>query len=491
MNPYRKRQLVEAVKKNVGWAYKDLPWFTAETVTEAERRRQELLDRLSGALSYSFNGTKPHLGPLSLGCQLCGTAAGIFHFINRQCNRSCFFCPQDRLQNLDLRPWTDNLWFEDDRDFVHYLNTFKIKGIGFTGGEPLLSLQKMISRMKAVRLNCSSEIHLRIYTNGDLLDQDALQQLQAVGLNEIRVNICARGYNLTPVKRARGYVPVVTVEIPVIPEDIGAVKKAMVEMETLGIDHLNLIQLEVSRDNYRSLNLSKYHVSHRPELLPVFESELCSLELMLFHHERNLRMPVSYCGFPYRFEVTNAQRSRRYNQHGLQGWEEVTEAGFIRTLVLDGNGGEIDQVLQFFGDRTEAARGWWCNQAKTELRFHRSLLPRILSLCSGAKIQYHNQVLTAYTETGPMWRRDLVAEVQLSRAALLCWQRLYLDGWRMKAAFHALAQEYPMTTTISAMMLADEMRLLKQIGPWETLGISYPETPLFDLSGAMADTTAA
>jgi len=483
MNPYRQRQIVEAAKADIGWAYDELPWLSAEAAEPAERLRRELLDKLSGALSYSFNGTKPHLGPLSPGCRLCGTPGSIFHFINRACTRQCYFCPQDRSRNRDLPPLTDGMWFEEDGNFVRYVKAFEITGIGFSGGEPLMSPGRLISRMKAVRLDRGKDMHLWMYTNGDLLDHDVLRRLQSAGLNEIRFNISARDYDMTPIRLARSHIPTVTVEIPTIPEDIALVKKAMLEMETFGVDHLNLIQLEVSEDNYRSLNLSQYHVSHRIELLPVLESELCSLELMLFRQESRLRLPVHYCGFPYRFEVTNAQRAKRYNRQGLKEWEDVTEAGFIRTLVLTGSGGEIEQAIQHFGNATESAKQWWCNAEKTELWFHRDLLPCIQSMDSGVKILYHNQVPEAYTESGLKCRRDRVAEFMLSHAALVCWHRLYLEGWGTKEAFRSLAQEYPMTTAHASLKLADEIRLLKQIGAWEALGIRYPEILRLDPLG--------
>ena len=478
MNSQKRKELVEAAKFEAGWAYGELPWFSPEEARKAEQRRQKLLSKLSGTLSYSFNGTKPHLGPLSLGCRLCGTPEAVYHFINRACTRTCYFCPEDRTKNPDLLPWTDGLWFEKDKDFVYFLATFRIKRVGFTGGEPLLALDRLLSRMKAINERFGGEIYQWLNTNGDLADDDLLGRLREAGLNEIKFNISAQGYDMAPVRRARDFIPVVTVEIPAIPDDVETVKSAMLDMNALGVDYLNLIQLEVSRDNYRALGLERYHVGHRPVLLPVFESELCALELMVYRQERRLRLPVSYCGFPYRFEVTNAQRSKRYNRFDLKGWEEVTEAGFIRTLLTREAVGEVERALKRKRKGAESAALWGCDDGKTELRFHPKLLADVLTACSSVVIRYHERTLTACTTVGLEWKRSLLMETGLSRAAVECWREIYIERRSAQTVFRDFVNRYPIGPGRPATMMADEMSLVRRLGAWELLEIAYPE-PLF------------
>jgi pyruvate formate-lyase activating enzyme-like uncharacterized protein len=62
----------------------------------------------------------------------------------------------------------------------------------------LLEQDKLISRMKMVRRECGGNLNFRLYTNGDLLDAAILQELFQARLNEIRFNISARDYDLTP-----------------------------------------------------------------------------------------------------------------------------------------------------------------------------------------------------------------------------------------------------------------------------------------------------
>jgi uncharacterized protein len=475
MNPYRQKWFIETAKAETGWVYNELPWFTVSQAKQANKIRQKLLQQFGNELQYSSNNTKPHLGPLSPGCQLCGTEAGIFHFLNSVCTRACFFCPQDRKSPEEHSPTTDFTSYDSDEDFIHFLKTFSIKGIGITGGEPLLVLDKLCVLMKAIRKHCGEHIHLRLYTNGDLAGPDVLRILQTAGLDEIRINVSARNYDLTPVRIAKSYIPVVTVEIPAIPEDFEIVKTLLLEMENIGVDYLNLIQLEISKDNFRSIGLHQYHVSHRQFMLPVFESEICALKLMLFKQAKHLRLPISYCGFPYRFEVTNMLRAKRYNQFGLKRWEEITEAGFIRSFNLKKDLKKIAQVLNLFENTLEATGLWWCNTTKTDLRFHHQLLPFIWQVFPDVTIQYYDQAMTKCTKDEFTLSRHLLAEASLSQAATRCWQQIYCEHHNEKEALQAFVRDYPVSQSQPLTYMKDEMRLIEQIGMWEKLEVRYPE----------------
>jgi uncharacterized protein len=475
MNPYRQKQLIKAAKTQTGWAYSELPWFSPKQAEQANRIRQDLLVQFAGALRYSFNGTKPHLGPLSLGCQLCGTSNSIYHFINSACTRTCCFCPQDRSQNIDSPPEVDGIPFVKDEDFINYLKTFHIKRVGITGGEPLLVLDKLISRIKSIRKNLRDDVYIWLNTNGDLTTRETLLKLHAAGLNEIKFNICAQNYDLSAVKLALSYIPLVTVEIPAIPEDLEITKTAILEMEAIGVSFLNLIQLEISQDNYRKLGIHQFHLHHRQFMLPVFESEICALQLMLFRQEKGLRLPVSYCGFPYRFEMTNAMRSKRYNQFELKGWEEVTETGLIRTFALKNSTETATRVAQLLEKKSYSNGLWSLNADCSELTFHRKLLPLILDQTTHVVLQYLQKTLSDYAVDSMKWKYEVIAETLMSQTAIKCWRHLYIEHGNEREALKKFVRDYPLDKD-SAVSLKEEMEMLKQIGPLEIMDVRYPET---------------
>jgi hypothetical protein len=211
-------------------------------------------------------------------------------------------------------------------------------------------------------------------------------------------------------------------------------------LDKIGVSFFNLIQLEISQDNYRKLGIHQYHLYHRQFMMPVFESEICALQLMLFRQQKGLHLPVSYCGFPFRFEITNAMRSNRYNQFERKGWEEVTEAGFIRTFALKNSGETAMNVARLFEKKSHSRGLWRLSTDHSELIFHRELLPLIWQQTTHVVLQYLQKTLTDDALDSMKWKCDVVAETLMSQAAIECWQHLYMERWNERDALKRFVQ---------------------------------------------------
>jgi pyruvate formate-lyase activating enzyme-like uncharacterized protein len=329
-----KEKDIETVRKSVGWIHDDLRWVTEEEAAKARRERQELLDFLRDHVSHSFSGTKPHLGPLSPGCRICGAGFWSCMFINQRCTADCFFCPQDRRVKKDDLPCTgQGMVFREMGDYVDFLAYVGYRGVGFSGGEPLLAFDTLLAYIKTIRERHGEDIYLWLYTNGDLVGKDKLLALRDHGLNEIRFNICAGNYGLESVKRAVAVIDTVTVEIPAIPEDLETVKRSLVSMQELGVSHLNLHQLLVTRYNYKELNARNYTFLHQ-ESISVLESELTALRLMKHAVENNITLPINYCNSFYKSQFQVKGNRERIASLAKEEGEELTETGHIRRLEL-------------------------------------------------------------------------------------------------------------------------------------------------------------
>ncbi|MBN2399005.1 MAG: radical SAM protein [Candidatus Aminicenantes bacterium] len=331
-------QDIENVRKSVGWVYDDLRWVTEKEAATAQRERRELLDFLQDRVNFSFSGTKPHTGSLSRGCRICGEGFWSCMFINQLCSADCFFCPQDRKVTKDDLPCTGHgMVFREMEDYVDFLAYAGYRGVGFSGGEPLLAFDKLLAYIKRIRERHGNDLYLWLYTNGDLVDQEKLITLRDHGLNEIRFNICADNYGLESVKKAVGVIDTVTVEIPAIPEDFETVKKSMALMQELGVSHLNLHQLLVTMYNYRELKARNYTFLHQ-ESISVLESELTALRLMKYAVENNITLPINYCNSFYKSQFQVKGNRERIASPVMEEREELTEAGYIRKLEVQGEG---------------------------------------------------------------------------------------------------------------------------------------------------------
>ncbi len=367
------KQLVTANREQYPEIYPLLNFVEPRMARQQQTYRDELLGRLASARFHlECHQTKPHTGPLSPGCRLCALGSWSCLFVNGRCNLDCFYCPsrQDEIG----QPTTNNLTFRSPAAYVAYLKAFNFQGMSLSGGEPLLTLNRTLDYLKAVKKQFGSRLHCWLYTNGSLLTPEIAAQLRDNGLDEIRFDIGALGYALDKLELAVGVIPTVTVEIPAVPEDRELLKTRLHAMDQLGVDFLNLHQLRLTPHNWPRFARRPYSYLHG-EKITVLESELTALELMLYAQQQQLRLPVNYCSFIYKNRYqTVAARSRGAHIH-RRPQEEITEAGYLRSCVISGSRVHLEPLVQRLRDADVPAEFWELSASAQQLFLTPAALP--------------------------------------------------------------------------------------------------------------------
>jgi pyruvate formate-lyase activating enzyme-like uncharacterized protein len=481
VDPEKKKKAIEEVRQSVGWAYADLRWFSEEEAELANQQRNKLLDALSGWVRYSSRRNKPHSGPLSPGCLICGSGGWGCNYINGLCTRRCFYCPQDRKRVEERPSQTDGFTLKDPTDHVQFLKAFHIKGVGFSGGEPFLMPDRLLAHIQAIRKEFGDTIYLWVYTNGDRLTRPALARLREAGLNEIRLDLSARRYDLSPLALARKYIPTVTVEIPAIPEDFGLVKGLLGRLEARGVKYLNLHQLHASRFNYKALLRRGYHFLHQP-LLPIFESEICALKLLGYARDRRVALPINYCAAAYkgRFHARNSRQRRARLFH--QGHEEITAAGYIRTFRVSDSTNKIALMARRLQKARCPSDSWKRNEKRTEVAIRSALLPYVDWSSADVALLYFAPGVGLGDPAEGISKDNLAPAHQkvyewtgVTKPAIECWRKLYTEKTASEQAFTSFCQGYPLSGGNAVSRLADDMRALKDVETFEELESGLPE----------------
>jgi len=309
-----------------------LPWATEEQARQAEERRQELLEGLDGRIRLAARETKPHCGDLSPGCRLCVQGLWSCLFITGRCNGRCFFCPAE--QQADDPPMTNGLVFPRPEGYLEYLELTGYRGVGLSGGEPLLAPGTTLEYLSAIKQRFGGDIYVWLYTNGTLADDETLRRLAEAGLDEIRFDIAATGYDLARARAAVRVIKRVTVEIPAIPEDVPRMKRLLPLMRDAGINYLNLHQLRLTPFNAKRL-ASRGYTFVPGQCSSVLESELAALELLRCSAE-DIGLAVNYCSFVYRSRFQAAAARTRSAELIKKGFESLTQTGLLRSLSLKG-----------------------------------------------------------------------------------------------------------------------------------------------------------
>jgi uncharacterized protein len=320
-----------------------MKWLKEQDAAQIEAIRENLLYDLRKKGLFLFNNTKPFHKELSPGCRLCGEGSWSCLFINNLCNAKCFFCPAR--QDIADEPGTSTLTFSSPEDYADYLEEFNFTGASISGGEPLLTFDKTVSFVKAIKERLGKRIYLWLYTNGTLATEEKLSILADAGLNEIRFNITATGYDLTKAKMAARIMENVTVEIPAIPEDMEIMKVKIREMADTGISFLNLHQIRCTKHNWKQLAERGYTFLHGPQI-GILESELTALKLLRYAVAEDIYLGVNYCSLIYRHRFQARSSRARWAPLMARPFEAVTKAGMIRMLRMDGQPEATDQAMK-------------------------------------------------------------------------------------------------------------------------------------------------
>jgi hypothetical protein len=177
-------------------------------------------------------------------------------------------------------------------------------------------------------------------------------------------------------KLALGKIPNVTVEIPAIPEDIAQLKNMVVELDSLGVNYLNLHQMRLTPYNFKKLFNRNYTFLHGQKIT-VLESELTALEIINFVFQHGLRLAVNYCSFHYKSHYQKAAFRKKTAAFVFNGQEEINQNGFIRILRLQGISMPLEALKKQLIRLSPKGNGWQISQDQEQIFLTKSLLLQI------------------------------------------------------------------------------------------------------------------
>ncbi|RJP24998.1 MAG: radical SAM protein [Candidatus Omnitrophota bacterium] len=374
LSSIRKTQLIEANRKEYGDACDTLRWISAEQALAATQERNDLLSSLHNRVVFCCNNTKLDGRDLSHGCEICTQGSWSCLFIHGRCNCRCFYCSSQQTENLV--PTTNTVPFPDVVDYIDYIRILGFTGVSFSGGEPLMMLDNTLHYLNEVKQTCGDEIYTWLYTNGTLATRETLLKLKNAGLNEIRFDIGATGMKLDAAKTAVDLVDVVTVEIPALPEEFELMKAKIIEMESVGIRHLNLHQLRLTPYNLPRLLNRNYTFLHG-ERVAVLESELTALRLIRWAYDHHIRLPINYCSFVYKNRFHRAAARRKSAEFVRKPYEDITASGYIRALELAGEVEALNRLSDTLRQSGSEDCLWSLDTRKSRMYVATSLWPLI------------------------------------------------------------------------------------------------------------------
>jgi uncharacterized protein len=288
-----------------------LPASNLDTLRPAwEAHVAEAMREIAG-VHVEGEGEVLYLGGLSPGCQACKEGTWDCIFTTMRCNLDCQFCYSPHAIPRDYAGSLMGSTPEEIDD--HHIRT-RITGISFSGGEPFLEPQELF-RWVTWFTSRRPDRYYWIYTNGLLADEQKLRHLGELGVDEIRFNLAATGYDhpmvLKNLATAARLFPSVTVEIPAIAEHADKLLSCLADWSALGVRFLNLHELMYEPGtNSASMPGARWPIvtadGHHSAINP--ESRALTLAVMRRVQDEGLPLAVNDCSLQSKLRQLRGRR---------------------------------------------------------------------------------------------------------------------------------------------------------------------------------------
>ncbi len=275
-----------------------------------------------------------HRGPLSVACTQCAEGRKMVLFVTGLCRFRCFYCPVSPNRNQHDVVYANERLVASDADVLEEARAIGAAGTGITGGDPLGVVDRVEHYVRLLKAEFGPGHHIHLYTHEP--NPEKLRRLASAGLDEFRLHIppylwgTLRGNGGAyrgVLEEAPSWGIRRGVEIPVVPGREPELRTLLGALDGIGIDFVNLNELEFSETNeanlldrgYRSSGADDWGVEGSRELAERLVRDL------------RLSVPLHHCSSRFKDGVQLRQRLRRRAERTAPPFARPTTDG---TIVL-------------------------------------------------------------------------------------------------------------------------------------------------------------
>jgi uncharacterized protein len=280
-------------------------------------------------------------GELSPACAQCKEGRKLVLFVTGLCRFRCFYCPVSPSRNQFDVVYANERRVETDADVLAEARAIGAGGTGITGGDPLGVIDRVEHYVRLLKSVFGAEHNIHLYTHEP--NPDKLRRLADAGLDEFRLHI--PHYLWGPLSSGGGaYRSVLEsaptwgirrgVEIPVLPEKEAELRRLLLALEEIGVDFVNLNELEFSETNEEKLHERGYRVDPRNGW-GVRGSRAVAERIV---REMRLSIPVHYCSSRFKDGVQLRQRLLRRAERTAPAFAERTPDGTVVLGIVESAG---------------------------------------------------------------------------------------------------------------------------------------------------------
>ncbi len=262
-------------------------------------------------------------------------------FVTGLCRFRCFYCPVSPARNQLDGIYANERRVTSDADVLDEARAIGAAGTGITGGDPLGVIDRVEHYVRLLKREFGPEHNIHLYTHEP--NPEKLRRLAAAGLDEFRLHI--PHYLWGPLSAGGGAYRAVLesapawgvrrgVEIPVLPEKEVELRRLLDALDRIGVDFVNLNELEFSETNEDELHRRGYEVDPRNGW-GVRGSRAVAERVV---RDLRLTMPVHYCSSRFKDGVQLRQRLLRRAERTAPAFADRTPDGTVVLGIVESSG---------------------------------------------------------------------------------------------------------------------------------------------------------
>ncbi len=259
-------------------------------------------------------------------------------FVTGVCRFRCFYCPVSPNRNQKDVVYANERRVLTDADILEEARAIGAAGTGITGGDPLGVVDRVEHYVRLLKGEFGPSHHIHLYTHEP--NPEKLERLARAGLDEFRLHIPPYLWGSlsgpgSAYRRVLESAPAWGirrgVEVPVLPEKEGELRRLLRALDAIGVDVVNLNELEFSETNETALAARGYRTD--PENGWGVRGSRAVAERIV--REMRLGVPVHYCSSRFKDSVQLRERLRRRADRTAPPFAARTPDGTIVLGVVE------------------------------------------------------------------------------------------------------------------------------------------------------------
>lgn len=273
------------------------------------------------------------LGKLAEGCKRCIKGKKLVLFITGLCHYQCFYCPIAANRRYKDVIYANEWQTNNDEDILEETRLTNADGAGFTGGDPLIKIDRVTKYIKLLKKKFGKKFHIHLYAPLENITKEKLTLLYNAGLDEIRLHP-------TNLRREDLWYKIgwlkdfnwdYGIEIPAIPNEMLQTIK-LIDYIKDKVKFLNLNELEISDDNSENF-LSRNFIPKNRISYGIKGSEEFAKNIINYCR-KNTKLNVHYCSAKFKDKIQMGLRLRYRAKNIAKKFDIVDTEGMLTRGVI-------------------------------------------------------------------------------------------------------------------------------------------------------------